>query len=707
MVAAISQDIAMLENGRPLTEVLGDKLGRAFDKHLGIRDEGDLLMHFPRRYASRGELTDISQLPVGENATVVGEIVGVQSRFTKGRSGNILEVTISDGSSLMNLAFFNQAWRQKEMVRGRRGLFSGRVGLFSGKLQLTHPDYELFEELDEEAAKAWADLPIPLYPATSTLPSWKIQRAILKLLEQQAISELLPAKLLSENKVISLQEAILKIHAPQTREDWQQAQKSLRFHEAMILQLGLLTRKQDLTNQSAGKITKSGWANEFEKRLDFDLTDGQQRVLQEIEADLRSGHPMHRLLQGEVGSGKTLVALRTILMAAESQTQSALLAPTEVLAEQHFQSTLQTLGPELAERVGVRLLRGSMSTSEKKRTLLDVASGKALLVIGTHALLSENVSFANLGLVVVDEQHRFGVSQRERLRGKATETPHLLSMTATPIPRTVAIAVFGDLEISSLTELPRGRMPIETFVVPIKEQALLARVWQRVAEEVGKGRQAFVVCPRISGTDYEDDQQQSGIAPAAAEEVYAGLGKNPSVGSLRLGLMHGKLSSEEKADVMRRFAAGEIDVLVATTVIEVGVNVPNATAMVVLDADRFGISQLHQLRGRVGRGNHAGLCLLVADFSPGDLAQQRLSAVASTLDGFKLSELDLEIRGEGDVLGENQSGRRSQLKLLRVTRDAPLIERARELASQMLRAGLEPKLQQRLGQLAADALERS
>lgn len=697
----------MLENRRALSEVLGDKLGRAFAKHLGLKTEGELLLHFPRRYVSRGELTDISKLPVGENATVVGEIVGVQSRYTKGRGGSILEVTITDGSSLMTLAFFNQAWRQKELTKGRRGLFSGRIGLFSGKLQLAHPDYELFDELDEEAARAWAELPIPVYPAAAALPSWKIQRAVLQILDGFQVSELLPTALLKQQQVETFASALRGIHDPKKKADWIAARKSLLFHEAVLLQLGLLTRKAEYQAQETARIEAAGWAMELEKRLGFELTVGQQSVIREIESDLASGHPMHRLLQGEVGSGKTLVALRTILMAAESGRQSALLAPTEVLAEQHYLSTLNSLGPDMSERLGVRLLRGSTPAAEKKRTLLDVASGKCLLVIGTHALLAETVTFADLALVVVDEQHRFGVEQRETLKGKAAQVPHLLTMTATPIPRTVAVAVFGDLEVSALTELPAGRSPIESFVVPIQQPGLVSRVWQRISEEVAQGRQAFVVCPRISGTDYEEGQQPDDTPPAAAEEVFEGLKKNPALGHARIGLLHGKLSSEEKADTMQRFAAGEIDVLVATTVIEVGVNVPNATAIVVLDADRFGISQLHQLRGRVGRGNHPGICLLVADLEPGSLAQQRLDAVASTQDGFKLAELDLEIRGEGDVLGENQSGRKSQLRLLKVTRDAELISEARELATELLAAGIDASLKQKLEQFSAQALERS
>jgi ATP-dependent DNA helicase RecG len=416
---------------------------------------------------------------------------------------------------------------------------------------------------------------------------------------------------------------------------------------------------------------------------------------------------MHRLLQGEVGSGKTVVALRAIMFAYAKGQQAALLAPTEVLAEQHFESIRAMLGEELTAKLGLRLVTGSMGAAERKRVLLDLASGKCLLAVGTHALFAEKIQFAELSLVVIDEQHRFGVMQREAIKQKGKKTPHVLTMTATPIPRTVAITVFGDLEISTLRELPAGRKDIETHVVPLSNPALVSRVWQRVAEEVSSGRQAFVVCPRISGKEYEEGSSAlSETPPAAAVEVFESLTKNPALVGLKIGLMHGQLSAEEKQSVMSAFAAGEIQVLVATTVIEVGVNVPNATAMVVLDADRFGISQLHQLRGRVGRGSHGGICLLISGGEEGSLASQRLSALSETLDGFKLSELDLELRGEGDVLGENQAGTKSQLRMLKVTRDGELIESARELAKKLLETELPEQLRKgvelmKLGSLAS------
>ncbi len=432
--------------------------------------------------------------------------------------------------------------------------------------------------------------------------------------------------------------------------------------------------------------------------LPFTLTDGQRTVGEEIAAELAAEHPMHRLLQGEVGSGKTMVALRAMLQVVDAGGQAAMLAPTEVLAAQHARSIRAMLGPmarageldgaETATRVA--LLTGSLAAAPRRTALAEAASGEAGIVVGTHALLSEGVDFAALGLVVVDEQHRFGVEQRDVLRAKAGERPpHVLVMTATPIPRTVAMTVFGDLETSALTQLPAGRSPIASHVVPVADKPhFLDRAWQRVREEVAAGHQAYVVCPRIGDASADEDapdgeQRDDKRPPVAVLDIGPMLAEGPLSG-LRIGVLHGRLPSEEKDAVMREFAAARLDVLVATTVIEVGVDVPNATAMVVLDADRFGVSQLHQLRGRVGRGSAAGLCLLVTDAGAGSPARQRLDAVASTTDGFELARLDLEQRREGDVLGAAQSGRRSQLKLLSLLRDEQLISDARDEASALV-----------------------
>ena len=690
----------------PLDRVLGDRTAKSFAKHLGIRTVSDLLLHFPRRYSTRGELTPISEIPLGEPATVVADIVEVRERRMKGRSGSILEVRITDGHGFMTLSFFNQAWRQKELRAGARGLFAGKVSSYQGKLQLAHPDYELFpEEISDEDAKRWAELPIPIYPAASTVTTWAIQRSLGVIIDTlQPIVDELPEDVVKQNKLLSLDQAIRNIHKPEKHADWQAARDTLRFHEAFMLQATLLKRRAEnqhikATPRVAGK---SALLSKFDSSLPFTLTKGQVSVGQEIMTDLANSHPMNRLLQGEVGSGKTLVALRAMITVADSGGQSALLAPTEVLAAQHFRSIEKTLGEELAKELGLTLLTGQMNTADRKRAMLQLVSGKAQVVVGTHALIAEKVEFLDLGLIVVDEQHRFGVEQREALRLKGKQPPHVLTMTATPIPRTLAVTVFGDLDVSTLTELPAGRQGITSHVVQLSQPALVARTWQRIAEEVANGRQAFVVCPRIdeddpgeelieSGGAAEDDltfldgtdAQAAEFAKKPKQLLASALGMTeslrnvPSLAGLKIETLHGRMTAEEKSDVMARFTSKEIDILVSTTVIEVGVDVPNATVMVILDADRFGISQLHQLRGRVGRGGNAGLCLLLTSAEEGSIALERVNAVAKTLDGFELSEIDLELRREGDVLGRSQSGGRSSLKLLRVLQDSKLIQAAR------------------------------
>jgi ATP-dependent DNA helicase RecG len=682
----------------PLTGALGDKTAKALDKQFGIKTVADLLLHFPRRYSKRGELTDFSLLPIGEVVTVVGQVQSTNQRSMKGRKGSIFEVVLGDGNGQLTLAFFNQTWRQAELHAGVQGLFSGKIGAFSGKLQLTHPDYELFDaEIIDQQAKAWAELPIPIYRATGTLSSWRIQKAIEKVLDAgNSVKELMPLELLEKQKLVTLKAAIEMIHRPKKDSDWEKATKSLKFHEAMLLQLGLLERRKKAEKEQASVYESGALLFKFDASLPFALTQGQLAAGGEIAADLAQGHPMNRMLQGEVGSGKTVVALRAILAVAESGGQSALLAPTEVLASQHFRSIVQALGPAVAKELGVRLLTGQLPLAARKKTLLDMASGNCRLVIGTHALLSDNVSFFDLGLVIIDEQHRFGVGQREALKSKAKHSPHSLVMTATPIPRTLAVTVFGDLDVSSLRELPKGRQPIATHVVEITRKDLVARVWERVSEEVSSGRQAFVVCPKIDSQQVEESgtgpemellESEAGPEPASVTSVFASLENNKLLAGIRIGLLHGRMSSKEKDEIMDQFESGELQVLVATTVIEVGVNVPNASTMVVLDADRFGLSQLHQLRGRVGRGEHAGLCLLVSGVQPETLAAQRLDALSKISDGFELSEIDLDLRGEGDVLGNSQSGGRSSLQLLRVVRDAKLIQEVRPLAIELEKLG--------------------
>ena len=705
----------MLLNPTKLAGVLGDKTAKAFHAQLGITTVGELLEHYPRRYASRGQLTDFLSLPLGETVSVVGEVASTKVRRMRGRQGTIFEVVLSDGHSDITLAFFNQQWRQKDLIPGVRGLFSGKVGSFSGQLQLAHPDYELFQELDEVAAKAWADLPIPIYKSAGTLTTWKIQKAIDIVLDTETTPELFSVELIEEQKLLPLQQAVEKIHRPKTASEHHEARQSLIFHEAMTLHLQLLQQRQLLSLTSSEKREPGDLLEAFDSTLGFSLTSGQELVCSEILADLASGAPMHRLLQGEVGSGKTVVAIRTMLAVAQSGGQSALLAPTEVLATQHYQSLRSSLGEEVSKMLGLKLLTGQISAKDRKQVLLDLASGKCLVVVGTHALLSEGVTFLDLGLVVVDEQHRFGVEQRAKLQAKARSAPHVLAMTATPIPRTLAITVFGDLDVSTLTQLPAGRKEIKTHVVSLDSPALVARVWERAHEEIALGRQVFVVCPRIEGEITEahteasesDTNLESGPPPASAVEVFLSLQQNKTLQGSRIGLMHGRLTNEEKATVMASFAAQELDILVATTVIEVGVNVPNASVMVVLDADRFGISQLHQLRGRVGRGEAPGLCLLVTRAESHSVSMERLIAVASTTDGFKLSELDLEIRGEGDVLGQLQSGGKSSLKILRVVQDSDLIVNLSPFAGELFEGELSPALRELIGKADARGLKQS
>jgi ATP-dependent DNA helicase RecG len=686
-----------------LAEMLGARTAAAFAKGLGLQTVGDLLSHYPRRYARRGELTALTQLPVDENVTIVAEVLRVTNRPMRAKRGSILEVTIGDGTGILTLTFFNQAWRATELKVGARGIFTGKVGDYRGSLQLAHPDYELFDELadaDPQRAKAWAELPIPIYAATSTVSSWQIQKAIGVVLDALApIDDPVPAALRTTLKLMDFSRALQLVHRPTVDAEWGAARKSLRFQEAFVLQAALLQQRQRLRETSATERVGGAILEGFDAALPFTLTGDQALVGMQVADDLAVPVPMNRLLQGEVGSGKTLVALRAMLAVAESGGQSALLAPTEVLAHQHLRSIVKTLGPDLAARLRPTLLTGQLPVAERRKAMLAAVSGSAHIVIGTHALLADRVEFFDLGLVVVDEQHRFGVEQREALRLKGRQPPHVLVLTATPIPRTVAMTVFGDLDISTISELPAGRSPIESFVVPLAEHpGWVARVWSRLAEELAQGHQAFVVCPAIDATadatptDTVDLPAPDAVAAGApaprptanVTEVLASLQANPALAGRRVEALHGRMPGDEKDDIMRSFAEGRIDVLVATTVIEVGVDVPNASTMVVLDADRFGVSQLHQLRGRVGRGGVQGLALFVTSAEGGTLARERVEAVASTLDGFELANKDLELRQEGDVLGRMQSGGRSSLRLVRVAKDGALIADARERAAAIL-----------------------
>ena len=703
---------------------------------LGLETVGELLRHYPRRYQSLGTLTPIADLRLDEVVTILAEVVTVGVRQMRSRGGTMMNVKVTDGTSSLDLAFFH-AQRVRHLIQpGRRLLFSGKVTLYRGKRQLAHPQLVPLEGENDDEAAARADRPLPLYPATSTLNTMQIRKAVATVLGVLGdVPDPIPADVRARHHLMPLREALTLVHQPDGEADWRRAQHRLRFEEAFVLQTALARRRAvDRSGAATPRVpAPGGLLAAFDERLPFTLTPGQVTVCDEIAADLARPHPMHRLLQGEVGSGKTVVALRAMLAVVDAGGQAALRAPTEVLAAQHHRSICAMLGPLAdggllgGDERGTRvvLLTGSVTGTARRKVLLDAVSGDAGIVVGTHALLQQSVEFHDLGLVVVDEQHRFGDEQRDALRGKGRAgTPHLLVMTATPIPRTVAMTVFGDLEVSTLRELPKGRSPIATHVVPYERADWYQRTWARVAEEVAAGHQAYVVCPRIgedgdvaeggpdapgSGAPASDAPDDGAVDPAAATadedrlrfdddapppdeeasrplrsvlEVIEELRANPVLAGLRIELLHGRLPADRRDATMRAFAAGEVDVLVATTVIEVGVDVPNATAMVIMDADRFGVSQLHQLRGRVGRGVDPGLCLLMAPSPPAE----RLVAVAGSLDGFELARVDLEQRREGDVLGQRQSGTTSSLRLLRVVRDEEIIVAAREEASAIVAA---------------------
>ncbi|MFF2534431.1 ATP-dependent DNA helicase RecG [Streptomyces cyaneofuscatus] len=704
----------------PLKKLLGGATAKVMAEHLDLHTVGDLLHHYPRRYEERGKLTALADLPLDEHVTVVAQVADARILMFNNGRGKRLEVTLTDGSGRLQLVFFGHGVHKphKELLPGRQAMFAGKVSVFNRKMQLAHPTYQLLDASDAdeatEAVDAFAGRLLPIYPACKQLDSWRIAKAVDAVLPsaQDAVDPL-PASLREGRGFTPLPEALLKVHRPQTKADIEDAKARLKWDEAFVLQVALARRRYADTQLPAvaRRPVADGLLDAFDAKLPFTLTEGQEKVSKEIFDDLATEHPMHRLLQGEVGSGKTMVALRAMLTVVDAGGQAAMLAPTEVLAQQHHRSITEMMG-ELAEGgmlggsdrgTKVVLLTGSMGMAARRQALLDLVTGEAGIVIGTHALIEDKVQFHDLGLVVVDEQHRFGVEQRDALRSKGKQPPHLLVMTATPIPRTVAMTVFGDLETSVLDQLPAGRSPIASHVVPAKDKPhFLARAWERVREEVENGHQAYVVCPRI-GDDAEEAEGKKGKAkkkaadedpekrpPLAVLEIADELRKGALAG-LTVEVLHGRMHPDEKDDVMRRFAAGDVDVLVATTVIEVGVNVPNATAMVIMDADRFGVSQLHQLRGRVGRGSAPGLCLLVSEAHEASPARARLSAVAATLDGFELSRIDLEQRREGDVLGQAQSGVRSSLRMLTVIDDEEVIAAAREEAVAIVAA--DPELE--------------
>jgi ATP-dependent DNA helicase RecG len=717
----------------PLERVLGARTAKVLHDAFDMETAGDLLRHYPRRYASRGELTELSSLTEGEHVTVLAKVATVRKIPMGGRRGDRLEVIVTDGTARLTLMFFHKAaYWQKLLRQEGLGLFAGTVSSFRGKRQLVHPDCEMLPtettasgQATEYAAGYAAEL-IPVYPASAKISSWQIARSVRTVLDTLDVAEdPLPEPLRGQHELTSLSEAIHGVHRPENADDYRKARRRLKWDEAFVLQAALAQRRHAAAALPATPrpLLSGGLAEAFDRRLPFSLTAGQCSAGETISSDLACAFPMHRLLQGEVGSGKTVIAVRAMLQVIDAGGQAALLAPTEVLAQQHHRSITAMLGPlGQAGRLGaadtatrVALLTGSMGVAARREALTDVFTGDAGIVIGTHALLEDQVRFSDLGLIVIDEQHRFGVEQRDALREKAAGgRPHVLVMTATPIPRTVAMTVYGDLETSTLTELPSGRSPIASHVVPADKPHFLDRAWTRIREEVSQGRQAYVVCPRVGSGDAdaddegdepppEDEETTSRRPPVAVLDVAPALEEGPLNG-LRVAVLHGRMPADDKERAMRAFTEGHLDVLVATTVIEVGVDVPNATVMVVMDADRFGVSQLHQLRGRVGRGREPGLCLLVTEAEAGSPARERLDAVAATLDGFALSRLDLEQRREGDVLGATQAGRRSSLKLLSLLADEDLIRQAREEATAVVAEDPGLTSHQPLAEAIADLL---
>ena len=701
-----------------LTYLVDAKSGRLLDELFGIRTVDDLLRHYPRGYTEGATQRGTGeQAPEeGQHITLVDTITDTESfPMKKDRKRWVHRIILGSGRSKVTATFFNANYIKKDLTKDTKVMLSGEVGYYRGAMQLTHPAFLILEAPDgkthgtkslkkiadashavssEEVTSAYEGRFFAIYPASAKMQSWDIFACVRQVLDVlDPVADPLPAELRDELGLIAEDEALRAIHLSENEHERRLARERLTFDEALGLQWALVARRHGELSESGPPAPprSDGLAAQLLGRLPFQLTAGQREVLDVLSDGLAATRPMNRLLQGEVGSGKTIVAVLTMLQMVDAGYQCALLAPTEVLAAQHLQSVRDVLGPlAMGGQLGgadnatrVALLTGSMTAAQKKQIRSEVAGGQVGIVIGTHALLQEAMEFHNLGMVVVDEQHRFGVEQRDQLRAKARPgiTPHLLVMTATPIPRTVALTVYGDLETSTLRELPRGRQPITTSVIFVEDKpAWLDRAWQRIIEEVADGRQVYVVAPRIDESD--DADKQEGARPSAtAEDLHARL-RSKELANLRLGLMHGRLPADEKDAAMAAFRAGEIDVLVCTTVIEVGVDVPNATVMLVMDADRFGISQLHQLRGRIGRGEHPSLCLLASWVPPGSAAGRRLRAVAETMDGFALADLDLKERKEGDVLGRNQSGRAITLRLLSLADHGSFIEAARDFCVQ-------------------------
>lgn len=645
-----------------------------------IRTVLDLVQHYPRRHLDRTREAKIADLQKGDEATVFGEVRSSSTRQLRGRR-TLTEVVIGDGGHQLTLTFFNQRWREKQLQPGMTLMVHGKCDFFRGNRQMTGPVVDL---VGNQTGRI-----IPVYPQSekSGLLTRDLQTFIEEALARASVrgfADPLPDAVLDRFDFVTRNAAIKGIHNPETMTEKDEARRRLVFDELLRVQLELVRRKRRIERETAGlsHSVAGELVDRFHERLPFPLTGAQQRAIREIGADLALERPMHRLLQGDVGSGKTVVAVTALLAAVQGGHQGALMAPTEVLAEQHHLGVTSMLGdlmvPDPSTLMGDRPLRVELLTNrvgagDRRKILADLVTGKVDIVIGTHALIQDKVEYASLGVVVIDEQHRFGVEQRAALRdkGDVRAAPDVLVMTATPIPRTAAMTVYGDLDVSVLDELPPGRTPIDTTWARTEDET--AEVWSTVRDEVAGGRQAYVVCPLIGESEALDVRS----ATETHEELSGG-----ELHDLRLALLHGQMPSVEKAEVMERFRSGDIDVLVATTVIEVGVDVPNATVMVVLDADRFGIAQLHQLRGRVGRGDAASRCFLVGDPTTGD-GEARLEALVASTDGFALAEVDLDLRGEGTIMGERQKGR-NDLRLASLVTDREWVGVARDVATEII-----------------------
>jgi ATP-dependent DNA helicase RecG len=697
--------------GHLVTELrsVGEALGSRLES-MGIHTVLDLLEHYPRRYHDRRHTEEIANLVIGVEATVYAEVKKVTARRTRQRR-TIVEVEVFDGTSYLRLTFFNQPWRERQLSEGVEAAFFGRVEQYRGRRQMINPVVDVLgREGDATGAL------VPVYPASgkADVHTWQLRRFVMNALERtrpRGFADPIDAAVRAEHDLIDRTAAYWGIHRPESTDEVQSARRRLTFDEFLRMQVGLVARKRALEHDESGvaHVVEGPLVERFLAGLPFELTTDQQRVLAEVRRDMGERGPMHRLLQGEVGSGKTVIALAALLVAVQGGYQGAFMAPTEVLAEQH-ELTMRALlegmtvsepGSLLGDRpVGVALLTNRTSAARRRQIAEGLAGGKVDILVGTHALLYEGVRFARLGVVVVDEQHRFGVEQRDLLRAKGAfgaVEPDVLVMTATPIPRTAAMLIYGDLDRSELRALPAGRTPITTEIVgpsPLERVA----VYDRLRREVASGRQAYVVCPLVEGTERTQ-------AKAATEE-FERL-RDEELVDLRIGLLHGQMPAADKEAVMRSFRASELDVLVATTVIEVGVDVPNATVMIVEDADRFGLLQLHQLRGRIGRGAHRSWCFLLAEPSTPE-GRARLEAMRDSSDGFELAERDLDIRGAGEVFGERQSGF-SDLKLGRLPRDELLVVEARAVAERLLDAdpdlGAHGQLREEVEDLLGDAVE--